>query len=328
MRAHPLGRGIFLTCLIAGTLGIAALVACAGPPSPPSPPPAEPHTAFAPVEVKVQSDPDWLAAGFGSVWVKRPEGFVSRIDAGTATVTEEIRVHPTSEEQCGGMGPGTDAMWTCSSHDLVRIDPETNAVVATIPAGKIPGQGRLARAAGRIWVLAGEGDRLVGVAEADGSTSEPITLPVACHDLGAAADIVYVVCERADRVLRIDPASSTVTANVAITKPAWVSASAGGVWISTDQDLFRLDPTTLSTAVLVKGLGTGERGAIWADDKGVWVRRVDPFLTRVDASTGYATRVISAPFRSGGDVVVDGDHLWASDFDARVLIRLEVPTGP
>jgi hypothetical protein len=310
-------------------IGVLAGVAACAPPSAPAatPPPAKPHTAFAPVEVKVPSDPDWLAAGFGSVWVKRPEGLVSRVDAATGTITAEIRVHPTSADQCGGMGPGTDGMWTCASTDLVRIDPSNDEIAATISAGKIPGQGRLARAAGRVWVLAGEGDRLVGVSEADGSLTEPIALPVACHDLGAAGDVIYVVCERADRVLRVDPAKGSVTAEVTLTKPTWVSAASGGVWVTADQDLVRLDPASLSTALVVKGLGTGERGAIWADDGGVWVRRIDPFLTRVDASTGAATRVISAPFRSGGDVLVDGAYLWASDFDDRMLVRLQVPAG-
>ena len=320
-----LTRGLPLGLVL---MAFGSVVACAAPPAPPSPPLAEPHTAFAAVEVKVPSDPDWLAAGFGSLWVKRPEGLVSRVDAATAEITAEIRVHPTSEDQCGGMGVGREGMWTCAATDLVRIDPETDSPVETIAVGKVRGQGRLARAAGRVWVLAGEGDRLVGVSEVDGSLSEPIALPVACQDLGATGDIVYVVCERADRVLRVDPASGTVTAEVTVTKPTWVSASAGGAWVTADQDLVRLDPATLATALVVKGLGTGERGAIWADDGGVWVRRVDPFLTRVDAVTGALTRVISAPFRSGGDVLVDGAYLWASDFDDRLLVRLEVPKGP
>lgn len=323
-RRRPVGLA---RIAVSGVIGMfASAAACAAPAVVPTPPPPEPHTAFAPAEVKVLSDPDWLAAGFGSVWVKRPEGVVSRIDSTTATITAEIDVHEPSSDQCGGIGPGGDTMWSCASHDVVRIDPETDSVVATIPAGKIPGQGRLARAAGRIWVLAGEGDRLVGIAEDDGSLSEPIALPAACHDLGAAADIIYAVCDRADKVLRVDPASGSVTAEVAITDPNWVSAAAGGVWIAAGPDLLRLDPSSLSTTLQVMGLGTGERGAIWADDRGVWVRRVDPFLARVDAA-GRLTRVINAPFDSGGDVLVDGPYLWASDFDARMVVRLELPTG-
>ncbi len=315
-----------LWIVLIGILG--GVVACGAPAAPvATPPPAEPHTAFAPMEVKVVSDPDWLAAGFGSVWVKRPEGFVSRVAAATGTITAEVEVHPTSADQCAGIGQGTDAMWSCAANDLVQIDPATDSVVGSVAAGKILGQGRLVRAGGLMWVLAGEGDRLVGVAEAGGSLTEPIALPAACHDLGAAADIVYVVCERADRVLRVDPTTSTVTAEVTITKPSWVSASPSGVWVSADQDLVRLDPTTLATGLVVKGLGTGERGAIWADEQGVWVRRIDPFLARVDATSGAVTRVINAPFDSGGDVIVDGPYVWATDFDARVLLRLEIPAG-
>jgi hypothetical protein len=315
-----------LWIVLIGILG--GVAACGAPPAPvATPPPAAPHTAFAPLEVKTLSDPDWLAAGFGSVWVKRPEGFVSRVDAASGAITAEIEVHPTSADQCAGVGQGTDAMWSCAANDLVEIDPTTDSIVATVAAGKILSQGRLVRAAGLLWVLAGEGDRLVGLVEADGSLTEPIALPVACHDLGAATDIVYVVCERADRVLRVDPATSTVTAEVTVTKPIWVSASASGIWVSADQDLLRLDPTTLSTALTVKGLGTGERGSIWADETGVWVRRIDPFLARVDAASGAVTRVISAPFDSGGDVIVDGAHVWATDFDARMLVRLEIPEG-
>ena len=160
--------------------------------------------------------------------------------------------------------------------------------------------------------------------EADGSLSEPIALPAACNDLGATGDIVYVACERADRVLRVDPATRSVTAEVTIDGPTWVSAAPSGVWVSAIADLLRVDPVSLATAATVPNLGTGNLGAIWADAGGVWVRKVDPFVSRVDAS-GAITRVISAPFGSGGDILVEGGHLWVTDFDDRLVIRLDVP---
>ena len=313
--------------VIAIATGIALLIGACAAAAPASPPPPEAYTAFAPVELKVMGQPDWLAAGFGSIWVKREDGMVSRIDPATATITAEIEADTTSPENCNGIGVGADGIWSCSFQDLVRLDPETNQVDATFPAGKVHGQGRLVGAAGRIWVLAGQGDQLVGLAEADGSLSAPITLPAVCNDLGAAADIVYVVCDAAGRVLRVDPASATVTADVSIPGPAGVSAAPSGVWVAGRDGLRRLDPTSLATTLTVDGVVAGWLEGIDADETGVWVRRFDPFLTRIDAATGAQTRVISAPFENGGDVLVDGDHLWVSD-PANVVLRLDVPPGP
>ena len=304
-----------------GAIAALALAACAGQRA--TPPPAQPYTSFQPLEVKVKSDPDWLVAGFGAVWLKRPEGFVDRIDASTGTVAAEIKVHEASAEPCEGIGSGNSAVWACDSGDLVRIDPGSDEIADPIAAGKIAVQARLVLAAGRIWVLTGAGDSLVGVDETSGETGEPITLPASCNDLGAAGNVVYVVCEGADRVLRVDTTSGTVTA-VELDAPTWVSAAESGVWISVGNDLLRVDPTSLKTVVTVPGLGTGQLGSIWADAGGVWVRKRDPFLSRVrpDGSIGV---VVSAPFQTGGDVVGSGDDIWATAIDERIVIRLRMP---
>lgn len=307
-----------------GAITVAGLsfAACGGQPA--TPPPPVPYTSLAPVEVKVKSDPDWLAGGFGSIWLKRPEGFIDRIDPSAAKVADEIRVHETGAEPCEGIGTGAKAVWACDSGDLVSLDPQSRKVGEPIAAGKIAIQGRLVAAGGRIWVLTGTGDTLAGVDEATGAIDDPIALPVTCNDLGASGDIVYVVCEGADRVLRVDTASGAVTAEATIDGPNWVSAASGGVWVAAGNDLRRVDPVTLKTAVTISGMGTGQLGSIWADATGVWVRKRDPFLSRVDPD-GSIHDVISAPFQTGGDVIGDGEHVWTTAIDDRLVIRLDVP---
>jgi hypothetical protein len=76
--------------------------------------------------------------------------------------------------------------------------------------------------------------------------------------------------------------------------------------------------------VTVKDRATGSLGSILADDGGVWVRKTDPFVERIDPS-GRIVRVISAPYASGGDLLAEGGHLWTTDVDARLVIRLDVP---
>ena len=238
---------------------------------------------------------------------------MTRIDPSTARITEEIQVHGLGPKGCTAIGVGTADIWTCDEGDLVRIDPATGVVGAPLSTNKVWSQGRLILAAGRIWVLTGAGDSLIGVSDADGSLSDPITLPAACTDLGAHADIVYVVCEGPGRVLRVDPATATVTSDVAIANPHHVSAAGSGVWVATDEGLLQVDPVTLAVKRTLADVSIGFLGSIRADDTGVWVHRGTPFLTRVDGATGAKTHVISAPFTEGGDVLVEGRYLWGVD---------------
>jgi hypothetical protein len=115
-----------------------------------------------------------------------------------------------------------------------------------------------------------------------------------------------------------------VTAEAEVDGPNWVTAAGSGVWVAAGSDLLRIDPVSLKTVQPVPGMGTGQLGSIWADASGVWVRKFDPFLTNIDPA-GSIRRTISAPFKTGGDVVRDGDHLWVTSIDDRLVIRLEVP---
>jgi len=295
-----------------------------------SPPTAEPIDAFAPIEVKVDSDPDWLAAGFGSIWLKRPEGFVDRIDAMAPRVTAKIKVHEASEDACNGVAAGATGIWSCAFQDLVRIDPASNTVIQTVHAGRIPGQPRLPFIDGKLWILVGNGDKVVGVAEADGSMTDPIALPTACHDLAASSDAVYAVCERGDRVFRIDPATGSVTAEATVARPTCIDAVQGGVWVSADSGVLRLDPTSLKTIATIEGIGCGTRGAIRADPGGLWVLAAQTpsnAMTRVDGATNTVTRVVTAPYTGGGDILVDGDYVWSTGYQERIVVRMTAPTS-
>ena len=321
------GRASILR-FIGGFLVVGFLAACAAAKA--TPPPAEPHTAFSPVEVKVDSDPDWLTAGFGSIWLKRPEGFVDRIDAAAPKLTATIRVHETGEQTCNGIAAGATGIWSCSIQDLVRIDPATNAVVQTVHAGRVPGQPRIPIAAGKLWILTGNGDSVVGVDEADGSMTSPVALPTACHDLGATADAVYAICERGDRVFRIDPKSGSVSAEATLTRPTCIDAAANGVWVTSDAGLHRLDPSSLTSVATIEGVGCGTRGAIRADPNGVWILAAQASsnaMTRVDAAGNNVVRVVTAPYTGGGDILADGGYVWAGGYQERIIVRLTIPTA-
>jgi len=268
--------------------------------------------------------PDWLVAGFGSVWVHRDDGNVMRIDPATQAVIAVIDADVNRAGLCQGIGTDGTSIWTCSGSDLVRVDPATNATEDVVRAGKIFGQGRLVSLAGHVWVLTGDdGERLVGVDSATLQVGEPIALDAGCRDLAVGGDAVWAACTPADLVLRIDPASGAVTDRITVKGANQLSVGADAVWVGSTDGIVRIDLASRQPRLAVKGAVPGDIGSVWASAEAVWLRLGTPFLTRIDPATSRVVERISAPeYDRGGDVIgVDGT-LWATDSDNGVIVHL------
>ena len=175
--------------------------------------------------------PDWLAFGFGSLWVKRDNGTVLRIDPATGDLQAEIELGPGL---CQGIGVGL-AVWACSREtsdgpvSWAQIDPRhTNALVATYEVDKSSDQGRLLTVDDRVWVLSG-GDRLLGVAT-DGTISDPIELGMFCTDLASDGHTLWVTCSSPGLAARVDLASGAVTDRIELPR-AWAADLGEYLWV-------------------------------------------------------------------------------------------------
>src|SRR5438552_10505263 len=86
--------------------------------------------ATLPIQAKIHTggDPDWLAMGFGSVWVSVPKNDeIVRINPVNNAIVARIKVRG---EPCYGIGIGKTHVWTlaCKSQALARIRPQDNTV--------------------------------------------------------------------------------------------------------------------------------------------------------------------------------------------------------
>ena len=130
----------------------------------------------------------WLSFYQGFVWVKRDDGFVTRIDPRSNQPSGQVGTYTDQQHYCQGIGAGGGAVWSCSGSNITRIDPKLMKIVASIPVGKVFDQGRLVFADGQIWVVTGRnGDQLVGIDAATNRPGPAIKLPVGCSDLANLA---------------------------------------------------------------------------------------------------------------------------------------------
>lgn len=213
-----------------------------------------------------------------------------------------------------------------SGGEVVRIDPETNEIVARIPVPAVPnwetGGGGLAVGAGSVWVAA--------LVDAPGGSHAP----------GGGIDAL---------LLRIDPGTNQVAVQIPLSgqSGADVVVADSGVWVlifsgPDEMAVLRFDPTTnqIVATIPVPGIWGQE---IFATDDGVFVNTRDPFpgehstvgasrLTMIDPATNQVgwtlpdTRFVQSFGPDGVIWAQTGDTKYTNE-GGESLVRIDPHTG-
>jgi YVTN family beta-propeller protein len=215
--------------------------------------------------------------------------------AGTVVATIPVRAP-------SGVAVGGGAVWvTAGGYQdtrVLRIDPASNRVVASIPVPD--GSDRLAVGAGAVWV-ANRSDNSVSRIDPAGNRVAA-TIGVGREPLGitVAAGSVWVASMLDDSVSRIDPAGNRVAATIPVPgqgSAVTVAAAGGAVWVSGNRGLHRIDPAR--NRVTATGVCCGD---LAGGAGGLWVANgMDRTVLRVDPATGRVLAKIPAPPATAGE---------------------------
>jgi hypothetical protein len=264
---------------------------------------------------------------FGSAWVAGGRSLV-RVDPATSAVLATIAV----EKNTKFLSEGGGFLWASSADGPTdRIDPKTNSVMGTLPAGRVFGFGSL-------WDFDSSGtlNRIDPTSGAVTASLKVEGAPGWQPQLAVGFGSVWIAAGDLHQVLRVDPANATVVATIGGISTedsllvvntgfnaVWVDANAAGTSsrIPGSGLLYRIDPTTnVVTSTTPVGdpnaanpyggtdIGIGE-GSVWTADSSATVTRIDPTTSSVVAvrKTGNI-EFVAAGFGS----------VWANDgrFDA------------
>ena len=202
--------------------------------------------------------PEGIVEADGDIWVAnhrgRPSGSVWRIDPETSQVLERILVG--ARDFRGGpqwLAAGAGAVWVGVPNlsAVVRIDPERNVVVATIPVADGGVCGQLIADDEAVWVgsgFCGDGN----LTRIDPSTNEVVATiksPQWTTVFGGAIGFGSVWIATDAGPFEIDPATNEVVSRLALEGDTVfggdLAVGAGSLWIhdAQDQPLLRIDPT-------------------------------------------------------------------------------------
>jgi virginiamycin B lyase len=285
-------------------------------------------------KIQVGGDPDWLAIGFGSVWVAVPKNNeLVRVDPAHNDVQARV---PVDKEPCYGIGIGLDKVWVlnCQSQTLTRVDPKISKVDLRVPVQiDQAGEGSIAVDARSVWFVSNDYGHASTLSQVDvktGHTVKRIAIGKDSAVVKSGFGSVWAVSSGEGRVYRVDPKTGKVTAMIAVAaSPRFATVGAGSLWVLSQSDgsVARIDPLTNKVkaviAVQVPGAG-GEicygGGFIWVTMNGTPVTRIDPARNKVVDQYGNYQKADAIRYGFGS--------VWVSDHGKGDLWRIDAAKFP
>jgi DNA-binding beta-propeller fold protein YncE len=285
-------------------------------------------TISATIDVAVGGQPASLVSSHDSLWVAADVGdlgdttlSVFRVDTATNEIATELLIdaYPDWEEGGDGMAVDDDAVWVtgvgADGARLVRIDPATNTVAATITLdGQAGGDVDVGEAA--VWVSVASSP--TRVARIDPTTNQVVATVVLevdwVREVIAMGDVVLVRGLSQDQALGaldadtqiltvIDPATNEVLVSNEVDAYGPFVAGAGVIWTMAPDGLLRIDPRTAQPvgAPIPVGARTS-RVLLAAGEEGLWFFGRDPAepsasptVDLIDPATGVVVASVELP---------------------------------
>jgi YVTN family beta-propeller protein len=224
-----------------------------------------------------------------------------------------------------GIAVDDTAVWVHNAEQatVVRVNPKTNQVVATIPIGHGPGNVRLE--AGFVWVLNHDDGTVSKIDPQTNTVVATIALPPPLGFLGASPGAVWMANRREGKVMKLDPQTNQVVATIAIADgPAWMTYAAGSLWVcdleAEQYGVTRVDPkTNAMVAQIDVGSSQGYKcgGITASSDEAIWAGLQDSSqtyrlgLVRIDPATNKVVATLLLPKNNlYGAIDADAQGVW------------------
>jgi hypothetical protein len=268
--------------------------------------------AYIAASVQVGPSPSGVAIDPTGVWVSNWwDNTLTRINPVTNTVLSVLPLTLTGEEGPEALTSGGGSLWLTTTEgdaegnlvqgSVLRIDPATGTVLATIPGGI--GAIDIAYGHGAVWVpnfYDGTVQRIDPL-----TNSTVATIPI-ISAVGVAVDATHVwVVDLVGKVSKIDPLTNTVVGST-FTQPTGgdIIATTGAIWVShpgtetlATGSVTRIDPATLLPVINVPVSGSPFKLGIAGGS--IWVGIFNaPRLVRINA----ATNAVMSNLTLSGDV--------------------------
>jgi streptogramin lyase len=323
--------------VLATSLGI-ALAACSGstPAASPSPTPQAGVVNLSDLPGAAAADGDQLwIAGYAAGQLYRVSG-AHRLEVLAIPIADPHSLQPACEpgtvhdapmgsflpRRCdlpSGVAVGAGGVWIGRNdrQAVLRLDPSSGRVVATIPVGFHVFN--LAADAASVWVVSFEDDMVARIDPRTNAVTLRRPLLHAPSGVLIADGSAWISRSGNATVVRLDAITGAEEAEIAVgRRPLPLAAGSGSIWVRCEQDstVSRIDPATnrvVANIAVDPFYGLDGVDSMVGDARGVWMSGLT--VQWIDASSNRVTR--SLP-NSGRPYAATPNQLWVLSLGGQV----------
>ncbi|WP_156841742.1 Vgb family protein [Novosphingobium aquimarinum] len=268
--------------------------------------------------IKVPGFADFLTVDDDTVWTTN-DGRIEQWSTSKKLATVSI------PKPCGTMAMAFGSLWVanCDGGEVYRIDPQSAAVLARIPAGMGPsGELNVVAGAGSIWAPDQTAGTVMRIDPENNRVVAKVPVTEAASYLAFGFGALWAASGKGGTLQRIDPATNAVTHTITLGKtPGFLAAGEGAVWIQEQGDgtLARIDPDSVTVTDRIKVGDSLKWGDIDTGDGKVWLRTTDDqTFVVIDAATSQILARVGRPEGSGA-LRYTPNGIWTSAHDLQTL---------
>ena len=220
------------------------------------------------------------------------------------------------------------SLWiaNCGNKTLVRAEPKTGKITATLAIGAPAAMYGLAATADSLWMFTDSKTTLARIDPDSNQVVDELRLPAACSQLAFGENSLWAACPSVPRILRIDPQTNLVDQRIEVAAgPRAIAFGAGSVWVLCEKEgkVQRIDPKSGKVVKTIDLAVPNAGGNLAFGDGFLWIAQTGFPLTRVDPETDHERVAQQFWGEGGGFIFATPGALWLSNSGKASLWRID-----
>ena len=230
---------------------------------------------------------------------------------------------------CGGAVSAFTSLWvpSCGDGTLLRLDPRTYKVKATIASGAVDVRGSIAASTDSVWLITDTKETISRIDPDQDAVVAEFRVPPGCGNMIFAETALWMTCPEQNKILKINPVTNLIEKRIDVgAKPLGLASGQGAIWVLCGKEgkIDRIDPKT-DKVTKTLDLGTPDvNGGMVYGEGYLWVTATGFPLTRVDISEADKERVAQQFFgEGGGAILTSSGAIWLSNLNNGTIARID-----